>query len=142
MSDQNLDSIKRAALLRQIGITGVAALAGVAAVEDEADAIQHPFNLDISDGDSVGTLGRRHPATLKAAISMGNIQIVGALSEVVVTPGWDYRIFQVDTPYISGTDETGLDHGGEDGKPKKINTKINGITGYYVVVSSSSPITC
>jgi hypothetical protein len=137
MGEQDPDSIKRAALLRRIGITGVAALTGVAAVEGTADATQHPFNLDISEGGQIDTVEKaHHPATTSTPIQVENVQIIGSLSNLKVPTGWSYQIFQVASPYIEGTDENGGDHGADAGGYRKLAAD------FYVVVSRPTALTC
>jgi hypothetical protein len=112
MSEHDPDSIKRSALLKQIGIAGAGVVAGVVAVEGEADATQHPFNLTIANSSTVKT--KQGPsAKLVATQPIVEVEIVGKLSDVTMPASSVQYVFQVPNPYISGSDETGLDHAGE-----------------------------
>ena len=144
MNEQIPDSIKRAALLKQIGISGFAAITGVATVEEVADA-QQVFNIWIETNPRHGC--SRHPdpspspppvSRPKAGVTpVQTIQIVGELSEIsFCEPSWHYKIYGMKTAYIEGTDENGRQHGtGELApEPKKLQY------GFYVVVGSPEPL--
>lgn len=143
MSDQDPDSIKRAALLKQIGVGGVATFVGVVGVEGDAGA-QQPYNLDFAASSSIAALlGRHHhsplatppPGTPNNAVS--SVQIVTAPTSATYQSGWHYAIFSMTTAYIEGIDENGTQHG-SDGNPtpKKLQYAI------YFVIGSPNPMTC
>lgn len=137
MSVEDLDSIKRAALLKHIGITSVAAITGVVAVEGDAGA-QQPYNLGF--GGSLGetfeitrTRKNRPPPTLPQAVLVSTVQIVTELSDVNVKPDLTYEVLEIATPYSIGTDEAGAEHGSDYGgtvSPRKISKPLYFVIGY------------
>jgi hypothetical protein len=151
MGEHGADSIKRAALLKRIGISGVAAVAGVVAVEDDADA-QQPYNLGFGNSgpNAMKTLQRKpnppgHGAptpapapTLPPSSNVTSVHIVKDLSKFAVQPGWTYEVYEIATPFIVGTDETGAEHGedyGQTVQAKPIDAKPI----FFVVGTAPTP---
>jgi hypothetical protein len=135
--------MKRVALLKHIGIGSVAALAGVVAVEDEADATIHPFNLDISSSPSLAPAIRppkpgspsAHIATTGTTIQVQHVQIITDPANLKVPAGWSSQVFEIANAYIKGTDENNTPHG-TGGGYTPLGEPV------YFVVSSPNKFTC